>query len=286
MRYNSDIQFVLIAYGESQSYVESAKYQILRSWSWYKHHSVCVVTDKPDLFLKFPVRVLALNSNQRKLWSVPSLVGADHFGIKIKALRWAIESSPCSRNLLLDVDMRWIRDPSMLRDLISRRSAIMYQDEGLIFNSKNQSNRRFEEALRGSKHQITSDGYAISQHSRMQGSAVIGLHREHLTILDESYDLFTALNPIVPAHTVEQFALSEALRLSKIHVFFAKKYTTHWSTSGKKMYADLVLSKFFANYCDKDFDQLVKLACGVRIDRPVRVLLKQKAKAWVGKSQF
>lgn len=272
-------QHVLICYGTQLGYHHGAKYQILRNLHWLKTSQICVVTDKPELFSSYPVRVLSLDQAKVKSWS---LNGSNHFGIKLKGLNWAIETSDdqVTKSILLDTDMYWIRNPNALIRQVSIDTFAMYQSEGFILGSKNKSINRYEEGLKGKNVKCGKKNYQLSAESSMWGSAVIGVHHSNRKILNEAFDLFCCLSPLVAAHTVEQFALSEVIRDHRYKKIPAKKFLNDWSSIGRKNYATAVLGAFFEKYGEHDFNKHLEKLHEVRIHRPLFTLIKQKLARW------
>jgi hypothetical protein len=273
---------VLVCYGNQLGYFHGAKYQILRGYHWLKNQHICVVTDRPEIFDGYPVNVLALDQKQVDIWS---LKGQNHFGIKLLGLQLAIKSSPShvNKSILLDTDMFWVRDPSQIDKLINDRSCALYQDEGHIKSSKNASIRRYEEGLGTNRFVSDLWQYELSAGSKMWGSAIIGIDHSNSHLLEKAFDLFKLLSPHVKAHTVEQFALAETLRLHEIKSIAAKHLVDHWSSIGKKNHATPILADFFATYGEHNFSAHLGYVNQIQIKRPISVLLKQKIDRWKNK---
>lgn len=276
----TNLQHVLICYGDELGYYHGAKYQILKNFQWFKHNEICVVTEQPDLFEDYPVRVIGLNNHQLEEWS---LKGTDHFGIKLKGLKLAIDSAPAStqRSLLLDTDMYWNRDPSLLTTEISPGSIVLYRNEGKIIGSKNISIQRYQQALfdRAVIYQAVKR-YSLDFDSEMWGSATIGIHHENSQLLSDAFSLFEELSPIVDAHTVEQFALSEVSRIGGYSRKNAKKYIEDWSSIGRKNYATPILDEYFKSHGEHDFTRHLATFKQIRLQRPVLTLIQQKFERW------
>ena len=274
------VQHVVVCYGNSMGYHHGAKYQILSAYKkWYSraHSSITVVTDKPELFESYPVKLRIINETEWKNWS---LDGSQHFGVKLKGLTEVIKESECANTILLDTDMYWISDPKSLVSQVGSKNVVMYQDEGLIYGSKNRSIQKFEESLHQNEFQLGDGIYRLSPDSRMWGSAIIAASRAHIPSLEKAYEIFENLEPIVPTHTVEQFALSEAFRLKNIEISAGKKYTNDWSSIGKKNYATAVLAEFFNEYGENNFSIHLEKWKSIRIKRPIKTLINQKIIRW------
>lgn len=279
----SQVEHVLIAYGDQLGYHHGAKYQILRCWArWYsgEGRSVCVVTDKPQIFEGYPLRVLQITEGQIKEWS---LEGLQHFGIKIKGLELAVETGVAEKYLLLDTDTYWVKDPSDLVDKIRPHRSVMYCDEGFIKNNRNKSIGRFEEGLDNQIIEYGDKVYQLEDGSRMLNSSIIGLHLSDVTVLDEAFKLFNALEPLVEAHTVEQFSLAEVFRRHDFNVEFGRSHTRDWSSVGRKNYVTPLLQSFFAQYGEHDFSRHLTFWNQIKVKRPFKTLLFQKFDRTVSK---
>ena len=279
----SKVEHILIAYGDQLGYHHGAKYQILRCWHrWYsgEGNSVCVVTDQPQIFDGYPLRVLRVTERQTKEWT---LDGLQHFGIKIKGLELAAKTGTAEKYLLLDTDTYWVKDPAKLVNRIRPNSFVMYCDEGCIKNNRNKSINRFEEGLRDKIIKYGEQVYQLENDSRMLNSSIIGLHASDVGLLDEAFELFSVLEPLVEAHTVEQFSLAEVLRRHKCHIEFGRSYTRDWSSIGRKNYVSPLLRSFFSEYGEHDFSKHLTLWNRIKVKRPLETLLLQKYERVVSK---
>ena len=152
----------------------------------------------------------------------------------------------------------------------------MFCDEGKVHGTRNTSINRFNEALQNRKVDCGDTYYELSSESRMRNSSIIGLHNENIAILDKAFDLFAKLEPLVDAHTVEQFALSEALRLGGFKVAFGSAFTSDWSSIGRKDYVTPILKQFFEEHGENDFNRHLSNIGSISIRRPLNVLFRQK----------
>jgi len=269
-------EHVIIAYGNELGYHRGAKFQILTAWqNWYSKRDVgvCVVTDKPELFVDYPVRLIQITSQDAHDWS---LGGLQHFGIKLRALEKAMHTSDVSVSLLLDTDTYWKKNPMSLVKLIKPNHAVMYCDEGQIKGTRNLSINRFNEGLQNREIPWADTSYKLSNLSRMYNSSIIGLHKNNIDLLARAFELFSVLEPHVDAHTVEQFSLGETLRLNGVSVSFGSRYTRDWSSIGRKNYATPILKEFFEKFGENDFDTHLKHIGSIKLTRPLRTLIQQK----------
>ena len=93
--------------------------------------------------------------------------------------------------------------------------------------------------------------------------------------LDWADKLSIKLFELVPAHTIEQFALSESL-LRKYRMVEGKNFISLYSTSRKKEYAKNILSNFFKENNLLHIDEQVRLAQNYKIKRSIFIILKQR----------
>ena len=270
------MEHVIVAYGDQIGYHHGAKFQILSAWQkWYSepHVGVCVVTDKPELFKDYPVRLIQITEQEAYHWS---LNGTQHFGIKLRALEKAILTSEIDVSLLLDTDTYWKKNPRTLANRIKPNHAVMFCDEGQVKGTKNLSINRFNEGLENREIPWANTNYRLSSLSRMYNSSIIGLHKDNIDLLARAFELFSALEPHVEAHTVEQFSLGETLRLNGVSVSFGSRYTRDWSSIGRKNYATPILKDFFETFGENDFDTHLKQIDSIKIRRPLTTLIPQK----------
>ena len=232
-----------------------------------------MVTDRPRLFDNYPVEVLHLDASKKLQWGGG---GADHFGIKLKGFAWATSLVDADAHVLLDTDMYWTSDPIELTAPLRADLVVMYKDEGLVKGSKNRSIRRFEEGLTQLQLPWSGGIYALERDSRMYGSAIIGMSRKNVGLMDHAFELFRVLSPHVEAHTVEQFALSECIRMQGLRISEGKRYTNNWSSTGKKTYATPILAEFFEKEGESEFETHLEKWETIKINRPMLELVKQK----------
>ena len=211
------IHHIIVAYGDQLGYQHGAKYQIVRLLSQFEsvERSISVSDRSPNAFRYLSCQRFHLDPSKIKSWGGE---GTDHFGIKLKGFEWASRQDRSDFCVLLDTDMFWVRNPSELIQYMQNGRVIIYQDEGLITGSKDQSIKRFKEGLHGHRLPWSGGIYELENESRMYRSSIIGMCRKHLDLINDAFELFRVLSPYVRAHTVEQFSLSECIRLNKIHL--------------------------------------------------------------------
>ena len=272
------IEHIAIAYGDRLDYHFGAKYQIIKGFCdgfYSKNSAISVLTDRPDLYDMLPVNICAISESQKVEWS---LQGQQHFGIKLGCLRFSREKSKAKYILMMDTDLFWKRHPAELIRRIGEGEMAMYKNEGLIFKSRNKSIQQFETGLDRESILINEGfpAYQLGHKSEMWASNVVSVTAHQLVVLEHAFELFKALEPKVNAHTVEQFAISEASRLHAVKKIEASRYCFSWSSTGRKEYANTVLGEFFTANEDARFEELVKNVRTISIKRPLLVNLRQK----------
>lgn len=278
-----ELEHVIVAYGDNIGYHHGAKFQVLSAWhKWYSKSDVgvCVVTDKPELFECYPVRLVQITEQDAYDWS---LSGTQHFGIKLRSLEKAMLTGNVDVSLLLDTDTYWRKNPRLLANRIKPNHAVMFCDEGQIKGTRNVSINRFNEGLENLEIPWANSSYKLSNLSHMYNSSIIGLHKNNIDLLARAFELFSALEPHVEAHTVEQFSLGETLRLNGVSVSFGSRYTRDWSSIGRKNYATPILNDFFETFGENDFDTHLKQVNSIKINRPLKTLIQQKFARLKGK---
>ena len=79
-----------IVYGADQAYYDGAKFSLLtfKHWSKEENIEIVVLTEKPEKFSDYPVKVITMNSDQKKEWSIN---GAYHFRIKNRGMAFVMD---------------------------------------------------------------------------------------------------------------------------------------------------------------------------------------------------
>lgn len=265
-----------IVYGEDQIYYDGAIFSFLTFKNWINHDDpieIVVLTEKPEKFDFYPIKVIPMSSNQKNEWS---LNGTYHFRIKNRGLAFVmdkLELKDFDKILFLDTDTYFNKSPLPLFDLISQNQSLFYLNEGLIYDRKRFST--YVDNLEGKFFLIDDEVYELSKKSAMWGSLMIGIMTNMRPSLDWADKLMLKFLDIVPSHTIEPFALSESLK-RKFKIIEGKKYVSLYSTSRKKEYAKNILSNFLKVNSQLDMDDQVQLAQNIRIRRPIFIIFKQR----------
>ena len=81
-----------IVYGNNQVYYDGAKFSFITFMNWISKDNsieIVVLTEKPEEFVGYPIKILKLSDNQIKSWS---LNGSYHFRIKNRGLAFIMDS--------------------------------------------------------------------------------------------------------------------------------------------------------------------------------------------------
>ena len=267
-----------IVYGENQGYYDGAKFSFLTFMNWCSDDDsieVVILTEKPDEFLDYPVKVIQMNSKQLNDWSIN---GDYHFRIKNRGMAFVMDElnlNSQDKILFFDTDTYFKKSPLPLFDLIQHDQALFYLNEGLIYERK-----RFDvyvKSLAGKKIEYDGQFYELTKKSALWGSLMVGIMPSMRPSLDWADKLMVKFFDIVPAHTIEPFSLSEIL-LKKYKMVEGKSFVSLYSTSRKKEHAVGILASFFQNNRKLPIKEQINLAQKTKIKRSIIVILKQRFK--------
>lgn len=274
---NSNRKVVLyIVYGNDQAYYDGAIFSLMTFKHWCledEEIEFAILTEKPDFFKNYPVKVITMSEEQKNEWSI---YGQYHFRIKNRGLAYAMDKLKINnfdKVLFFDTDTYFHKSPLPLFDLIKPNQALFYLNEGLIYQKKRF--KTYIDHLENKKIMVEDEYYELSKKSAIWGSLMIGMTANMKPSLDWADKLLLRFFELVPSHTIEPFALSEAL-LRKYRLVEGKKYVSLYSTSRKKEYAKQILSNFMSDSKSLNFDKKVILAQDVKIKRSIYVVLKQR----------
>lgn len=265
-----------IVYGENQTYYDGVKYSFLTFLNWVSDNDpieIVVLTQKPDEFSNFPINVIKLSADQIYRWSIQ---GAYHFRIKNRGLAFLMDELNLKiedKILFFDADTYFHKSPLNLFNLIKSNQALFYLNEGLIYKRK-----RFDvyvKHLEGKTIEIEDKKYQLSKKSALWGSLMIGIMPNMRHSLEWADLLMLKFYEIVPSHTIEPFSLSESL-LKDYKIVEGKRFVSLYSTSRKKIYASMIISKFFEETKSLNIDELILLSQNVKLKRPILTIIKQR----------
>jgi heptosyltransferase III len=265
-----------IVYGNDEGYYDGAKYSFLTLLNWVEDEDpieIVVLTEKPEKFENFPVTTFAIDSNQKKEWS---LSGAYDFRIKNRGLFYIMNKMKLNSHdkiLFFDTDTYFHKSPLPLFELIKFDQAVFYLNEGLIYNRKRFN--VYSENLKDKKIDYGGQFYELNQNSEIWGSLMIGIMPNMISSLEWADKLMVKFFEIVPSHTIESFSLSEVL-LKKYKIVEGKRYVSLYSTRRKKEHAVKILSSFFTTNESLPIEDQISLAQKVKIKRPIFTVIKQR----------
>lgn len=264
-----------IVYGDDEIYYDGAIFSFLTFKYWLTENNTefVVLTEKPEKFFTYPFTVLTMSNNQKKEWS---LNGRYHFRIKNRGIAYAMDKlkiGQFEKILFLDTDTYFKKNPLELFDLIDSDQALMYLNEGLIYERKRF--KTYVDNLEGKQIILSQGNYELSKKSALWGSLMIGIMGSMRQSIDLADELLLEFYDLIPAHTIEEFSLSETLK-QKYKLTEGKNLVNLYSTSRKKEYARNVLSNFFKENSSLSFKEQVSLAQNVRIKRSAFIVFKQR----------
>jgi hypothetical protein len=254
-------QFGYIAYGTDELYHRGALFSALRLWRYCPDAKITVLTDKPEMFDRYPIDTIMLTENQKAEMSFGHRY---HFGIKAAGSIELLKR--CDRLLFMDTDMYAAGDISRAFDRISAKHSIMRMCEG---------------APRGDYAKLANAGVSLgdqvlSGSEPMWNSGILGLHRENLPALGLAYSAIERVSEIIKMHTPEQFCIGVALTQDGRTISPHALPIHNYSTSGKKRFARQQIERFFAIHSASAIDQQIETASRVRLWRGPMTFLSQK----------
>lgn len=266
-----------VIYGNDKTYYQGARFCILSFFAnWQGDESsrpeVVVLAEETEHFSGLPIHLFQINTDQKREWSLDNTY---HFRIKNRGLKYIgeqLELEQEDKLLFLDTDTYFEQPTNVYFDSISAEQSLMFFPE-VIINSLPDTN---EYAVIRNKTFDLEDGsiYSVSEKSTMWASAVIGITGAQLKAFDYADQLIRALRSGgCKAHTLEQFALSEALS-REVTLVPSKDWLKHYSTSGRKDWGRKVLDSFFASHGKKPFEEQIKLAKDVSFTRPLSEVIR------------
>lgn len=176
---------------------------------------IIVFTDQPDKVKDWPV---ICESVAGQLEAMRGKTGFVHRA-KLRVMQCLFEKYP-GHMIFLDSDTFVGGDMAKLAGRLSPGQAIMH-----AFESRNP-----EIGLAGFHTTLAGNiSYHFGADSQMYNSGVFGLHRDDRAVVDLALELCDALLDFGSRiHTAEQFAISEALRISHIKLLEARHVVTHY----------------------------------------------------------
>ena len=267
---------LFIVYGENQTYYDGAKFSYLTLLKWFTENDdieFVVLTEKPEEFSNYPLKIFSINEQQKDEWS---LNGNYHFRIKNRGVAYIMDKlnlHDLDKIIYFDTDTYFNKSPRGLFSLINKNQARLYLNEGLIY--KRSRVEVYIKHLEGQKIKVNNEFYELYKSSSIWGSLMIGLMANMRPSLDWADKLMLEFYKRVPVHTIEEFSLSESLK-RKYLIVEGKRYVSLYSTSRKKEYCSKVLNSFFKKYASFPIEKQVILAQKVKMKRPIHIVLNQR----------
>ncbi|OEF04557.1 hypothetical protein [Vibrio genomosp. F10] len=266
-----------VVYGNDKTYYQGARFCILSFLAHWNEKSgwrpeVSILAEEPEHFVNMPIKVFAISPIQKAEWSLNNTY---HFRIKNRGLKYLCERLNIGvedKLLFLDTDTYFTQATNVYFDSISNENALLFCSEVNI-NTLPEVNEYA--AIRDRDIEL-ADGsiYRTDPDSVMWASAVIGMTGARISAFDHADMLIQGLRKEgCLAHTLEQFALSETLS-RQVSITPAKEWVNHYSTSGRKDWARIVLERFFEEHGNKPFEEQVRLAKDVSFKRPLAEVVR------------
>ncbi|ESZ17535.1 hypothetical protein X735_01305 [Mesorhizobium sp. L2C085B000] len=189
--------FGYIAYGENELYHRGALLSALKLLYHCPEAKIIVATDRPELFVDYPMETLLLTDMQKEAWSFS---GQYHFGIKARALIKLLRMT--DRLIFMDSDHYPAGFLSLGFESISPKHSVMRRLE---------KPHKWTPVLEGEGLRIGE--HVITGREPMWQSGILGVHRDNLPALMDAYPPMLAVHQISKIDAAEQFCIGIALSL-------------------------------------------------------------------------
>ncbi|MBN9219497.1 MAG: hypothetical protein J0I79_16250 [Mesorhizobium sp.] len=253
--------FGYIAFGNDELYARGALFSALRLLHFCPGADITVLTDRPGIFDRYPIRTIELTAGRM---TEMSFGGRYRFGIKAAGIIDLLERY--ERLFFMDTDMYPVGDISRCFRQISASCSIMRKCEGTP-----------KPPYRAIKHKgFLLGGRKLTGYEPMWNSGVLGVHSSNSPALSKAYGAIEQMIGVVKAHTPEQFCIGVALSQD------GRTISGHWlpirnyNTRGRKLFARRRLDAFFAANGHLDVDRQVEQASTYRLWRAPIDLWKQR----------
>jgi hypothetical protein len=233
---NEITNYIYHLYGHEEIFLTEALYSIgtLLKKIDPRSSRVIVFTDQPARLGSLPVTVENISGQ------LDEMKGPFGFGYRIKlcCIQKCAESFP-GNIIYLDCDTIVKKPIQKLAAKLKKGQALMYRQERLAGRFP-----RFESF----QTQLPNDlNYKYSAESCMFNAGVIGIHRSDAKILKTALALCDLLmKEGIQYHICEQFAASEAFRISGVKILEAYKIVSHYYRTSAKEYMHHKILRFNA----------------------------------------
>ncbi|ESZ78539.1 MULTISPECIES: hypothetical protein [unclassified Mesorhizobium] len=255
--------FGYIAYGENELYHRGALLSALKLLYHCPEAKIIVATDRPELFVGYPMETLLLTDMQKEAWSFS---GQYHFGIKARALIKLLRMT--DRLIFMDSDHYPAGFLSLGFESISPKHSVMRRLE---------KPHKWTPVLEGEGLRIGE--HVITGREPMWQSGILGVHRDNLPALMDAYPPMLAVHQISKIDAAEQFCIGIALSLGGRTISPHKLKIRDYNTRGKKAFAEPRVHRFFDAYAAEPVARQIVEAGRYRVWRTPVDIIRQKLKA-------
>lgn len=218
------------------------------------------------------IHYLPLSEAQKNAFIGPS--GYVH-RLKPQAIAWATRevSRPGDQIIFLDTDTAFLQNIQPLFDHMAQGQMVLNECEGPANAIPNatRSQRRAGDFFRRGTLQVNGVGYPLDPNTLLWNSGVIGFDAGQVDWFDETTAWIDAIWPLLPIHTVEQFAFSAVLHAHHATVVDSGKVLFHYHWF-KEFRADL---QAFFDHLGRDASYEARLALWPTIRPDVRIAPKR-----------
>lgn len=266
---------VYIVYGSNDGYFIGAKFSILTLLAHNKSKlNIVILTDRPEYFSELPATIFNLTASQKRQWSIN---GRYHFRIKNRGLAYVIDTlrlNNMDKIIAVDTDGYFTSSIDELFERINSENSTIFRNEGAIRGKKRF--KVYQDALDGKSFRTPANKiYQLSSNAEMWGTLLWGFQASNRAVLDVADDIMLCLLDLVDSHTIEPFALTEAIKADH-NLFESKQYVENYSTSGKKRFALTVLQRFFDDLSGSTIEEQIEASKTVKLSRNFMQLIKSR----------
>ncbi|ESZ37387.1 hypothetical protein [Mesorhizobium sp. L2C067A000] len=252
--------FGYIAYGQNELYHRGALLSALKLLYHCPEAKIIVATDRPELFLGYPVETLLLTSELKKAWSFNARY---HFGIKARAMIELLKMA--DRLIFMDTDHYATADLTGGFETITPKHSVMRRQE---------KPHKWTPVLEGKDLRIGD--YVMTGREPMWQSGILGVHRANLSALVDAYPPMLAVHEISKIDAAEQFCIGIALSLGERTISEHQLQIADYNTRGKKAFAAPRVHRFFAAYGAEPISRQIREAGRYRLRRTLIDIIRQK----------
>jgi hypothetical protein len=245
-------QLLYLLYGDKKTYLEEAKFSILSALRHQKDAAsfvITIMTDQPDAFKDWPVRVFSLDAETLTAW-----VGTSGYYHRRKACAIQAGVKLAEKTIFIDTDTVFLKDPAELFPRVSDDQFLMDELEWTwAKGSQRKEYRAFAQEL-ASRNETPAPGL------KLYNSGIFGMTKANGAMMDGVLRLIDQW-----AHhgkellTIEQIAASFMLDGKK--VVEANDCINHYFAA--KRFHHAMLKVFFETHGDAYHDNLAGLAGAV-----------------------